>query len=98
MQNTMAHARMHKPLELCMVTIDSSCMYMVLLLKLRESAGLLQGSCSSVIRASTAKIGGLGFDSQLATHAFFSRFVSILIYHQLLLIVSVCMQLTTIIS
>ena len=26
-------------------------------------AGLLQGSCSSVVRASTAKVGGLGFDS-----------------------------------
>ena len=31
---------------------------------LRESAGLLQGSRSSVVRASTAKVGGLGFDSQ----------------------------------
>ena len=27
-------------------------------------AGLLQGSCSSVVKTSTAKVGGLGFDSQ----------------------------------
>ena len=31
---------------------------------LRESAGLLQGSRSSVVRVLTAKVGGLGFDSQ----------------------------------
>ena len=37
------------------------------LLHMYESAGLLQGSCSSVVRAPTAKVGGLGLD----THAFF---------------------------
>ena len=31
---------------------------------LNGDAGLLQGSRSSVVRASTAKVGGLGFDSQ----------------------------------
>ena len=31
---------------------------------LNGDAGLLRGSRSSVVRASTAKVGGLGFDSQ----------------------------------
>ena len=31
---------------------------------LNGDAGLLQGSRNSVVRASTAKVGGLGFDSQ----------------------------------
>ena len=31
---------------------------------LNGDAGLLQGSRSSVVGASTAKVGGLGFDSQ----------------------------------
>ena len=44
---------------------------------LREGAGLLQGSRSSVVRASTAKVGGLGFDSQwLPMHFFFGMFLS----------------------
>ena len=30
----------------------------------RESAGLLRGNRSSVVRASTAKVGGLGLNSQ----------------------------------
>ena len=48
---------------------------------LRESAELLQGShkYNSVVRASTIKVGGFGFDS-LPMH-FFLQFVSILIYH-----------------
>ena len=50
---------------------------------LRVSAGLLQGSRSSVVRASTAKVGGLGFDSQWLPKHFFSQFVSMLIYHHL---------------
>ena len=42
---------------------------------LRESAVLLQGSRSSVVRALTAKVGGLGFDSQwLPMHFFLSWF------------------------
>ena len=48
---------------------------------LGESAGLLRGSrtCCSVIRASTAKVRGLGFDSQLvATKVFFFLSVSML--------------------
>ena len=40
-----------------------------------------QGSRSSVVRASTAKVGGLGFDSQWLPML---QYVSILIYHQLL--------------
>ena len=51
---------------------------------LKEASGLLQGSRSSVVRASTAKVGGLGFDSQWLAHAFFLWYVSILFYHQLL--------------
>ena len=44
---------------------------------LKEGAGLLQGSRSSVIRVSTAKVGGLGFDSQwLPVHFFFGMFLS----------------------
>ena len=50
---------------------------------LNGDAGLLQGSRSSVVRALTAKVGGLGFDSQWL-HNFFLQYVSILIYHQLL--------------
>ena len=43
----------------------------------KKGAGLLQGSCSSVVRASTAKVGGLGFDSLwLPLHFFFSMFLS----------------------
>ena len=48
---------------------------------LNGDAGLLQGSRSSVVRASTAKVGGLGFDSQWLIK-FFP--VSILTYHQVL--------------
>ena len=56
---------------------------------LRKGAGLLQGSRSSVVRVSTAEVGGLGFDSQwLPMH--FVQFVSILIYHQLLTTSSYC--------
>ena len=51
---------------------------------LRESAGLLQGSRSSVVRASTGKVGGLGFNSKWLPMHFSLQFVSILIYHQLL--------------
>ena len=44
---------------------------------LKEGAGLLQCSRSSVVRASTAKVRGLGFDSQwLPMHFFFSMFLS----------------------
>ena len=44
---------------------------------LKEGAGLLQGSHSSVVRASTAKVEGLGFDSQwLLMHFFFGMFLS----------------------
>ena len=32
----------------------------------------------------TAKVGGLGFDSQWLPRHFFSQFVSMLIYHELL--------------
>ena len=46
-----------------------------------ESAGLLQSSHSSVVRAPTAKVGGLGFDSQRLPRHFFSQFVSVLIYY-----------------
>ena len=42
---------------------------------------MVQGSRSSVVRASTAKVGGLGFDSQWLP---MYLYVSILIYHQLL--------------
>ena len=48
---------------------------------LNGDAGLLRGSRSSVVRASTAKVGGLGFDSQWLPKFFPS---AILIYHQLL--------------
>ena len=51
---------------------------------LKESAGLLKGSRNSVIRASTAKVGGLGFDPQWLPIHFSLQYVSILIYHQLL--------------
>ena len=53
---------------------------------LGESAGLLQGSRNSVVRASTAKVGGLGFDSQWLPMHFSLQFVSILIYHMILII------------
>ena len=44
---------------------------------LKKGAGLQYGSRSSVVRASTAKDGGLGFDSQwLPMHFFFSLFLS----------------------
>ena len=40
-------------------------MYKLLLYGVHDGdAGLLQGSRSSMVRASTAKVGGLGFDSQ----------------------------------
>ena len=45
-----------------------------------EIAGLL-GNHSSVVRAPTAKVGGLGFDSHWLRRQFFSQFVSMLIYH-----------------
>ena len=47
-------------------------------------AGLLWGSRSSVVRALTTKVGGLGFDSQWLPMHFCLQYVSILIYHQLL--------------
>ena len=44
---------------------------------LKEGAGLLQGSHNSVVRAPTAKVGGLGFNSQwLPMHFFFGVFLS----------------------
>ena len=46
-------------------------------------AGLLQGSRSSVVRVSTAKVGGLG-SIPSGYPSFFLQYVSILIYHQLL--------------
>ena len=54
-----------------------------------KCAGLLQGSRSSVVRASTAKVGGLWVRLPVATHAFFLQFVSILIYHHQVLADSV---------
>ena len=45
----------------------------------RESAWLLCGSRSSVVRVSTAKAGGLWFDSQWLPRNLFSHFVSMLI-------------------
>ena len=43
---------------------------------LNGDAGLLQDSRSSVVRASTAKVGGLGFDSQWLPKFFpFSMFL-----------------------
>ena len=50
----------------------------------KYSHGLLRGSCSSEVRASTAKVGGLGFDPQWLPMHFFLQDVSMLIYHQLL--------------
>ena len=53
-----------------------------------SSSSNTEGGCwvasrSSVVRASTAKVGGLGFDSlYVVAHAFFLQYVSILIYHQ----------------
>ena len=41
---------------------------------LRESARLLQGRCSSVVREPTAKVGGLGFNSQWLPMHFFSHY------------------------
>ena len=50
----------------------------------RVHAGLLQGSRSSVVRALTAKVGGLGFNSQwLPMHFSFGMFPPDA-YHQLL--------------
>ena len=43
---------------------------------LGKSAGLRQGSRRSVVRASTAKVGGLGFDSQWLPMHFSVQFVS----------------------
>ena len=48
---------------------------------LRENAELLQGSRSSVVRALTAKVRGLGSDSQWLPMDFSLQYVSILIYH-----------------
>ena len=39
------------------------------------SAGLLRGSRSLVIRASTTKVGGLGFDSQWLPKHFVSMLI-----------------------
>ena len=64
---------------------------------LNGNAGLLQGSHSSVVRVSTAKIGGLGFDSQWLPKFFFLQYVSILIYQQFLLPVVVIRIVTKII-
>ena len=50
---------------------------------LNGDAGLLQGSRSSVVRASTAKVGGLG-SIPSGYPSFFLQYVPILIYHQLL--------------
>ena len=63
---------------------------------LNGDAGLLQGSRSSVVRASTAKVGGLGFDSQWLPK-FFLQYVSILIYQQFLLPVVVIRIITKIV-
>ena len=53
---------------------------------MKKGAGLLQGSRSSVVRASTAKVGGLGFDSQwLPMHFFFNPDLPPVAYHQFLL-------------
>ena len=46
--------------------------------------GCMQGSRSSVARASTAKVGGLGFNSRGYNIPTLSQCVSMLIYHQLL--------------
>ena len=44
---------------------------------LKEGAGLLQGSRGSVVRALTAKVEDLGFDSQrLPMYFFFGMFLS----------------------
>ena len=52
---------------------------------LKEGAGLLQGSRSSVVRASTAKVGDLGLDSQwLPMHGCFYPDLPPVAYHQLL--------------
>ena len=68
---------------------------------LNGDAGLLQGSRSSVVRASTAKVGGLGFDSQWLPKVFPSvRFYSDLppvAYQQFLLPVVVIRIVTKII-
>ena len=47
---------------------------------------MLLGSCSSVVRAPTAKVEGLGFDFQRLPRHFFSQYVVLIttsIYHQL---------------
>ena len=51
-----------------------------------RGTGLLQGSCVAqcMVRAPTAKVLALGFESQWLPFYFFSQFVSVLIYHQLL--------------
>ena len=69
------------------VAIDTHVyMYIILFvlqaLILKENAGLLQGSRSSVVRASTAK-AGLGSIPSGYPYIFFSQFVSMLIYRQL---------------
>ena len=63
---------------------------------LRESAGLLQGSRSSVVRASTAKVGGLEFDSQFPSVCFYPDLPPP--YHQLLLIRTIIMYVHSYIS
>ena len=59
----------------------------------KKGAGLLQGSRSSVVRASTAKVGGLGFDSQWLLMHFFFIYPDLppvaCLYHQFLLLVVV---------
>ena len=71
----------------CMILQGRTTVFMLVLKAqiLGESAGLLQGSRSSVVRASTAKVGGpwVRFSVAIPMH-FFLQFVSILIYHQLL--------------
>ena len=57
---------------------------------LKEGAGLLRGSRSSVVRVSTAKVGGLGYDSQWlpmhfsSVHVCFYPDLPPVAYHQLL--------------
>ena len=54
-----------------MIRCSPSSLLCLQALILGKSAGLLQGSCSSVVRAPTTKVGDLGFDSPVAAHAFF---------------------------